>query len=187
VFNTGADISCISSQTFHTLLLDLRPVRQPGPSPSWQVANGQNLHTLVVYIMTVQIRGHTINHPFQVIQGLSEGTIVGIDFIHKHKMTQDPRRRQFTWGSWPKWLNRQFLISKATSLKPGTNKAARVNLVTEGGCIPITRNDCLAFINTTEYPYLGGGPYWIQPDNLVLRGVTFLFGHLKPMARKIGS
>jgi hypothetical protein len=39
-----------------------------------------------MYNMTVQIRGHKVNHLFQFIQGWHEDTIMGINFINKHKM-----------------------------------------------------------------------------------------------------
>jgi hypothetical protein len=40
-------------------------------------------------IMNIRIGGHAIDHSFQVMQGLNEDAIVGIDFCHKHKMIHD--------------------------------------------------------------------------------------------------
>jgi gag-polyprotein putative aspartyl protease len=131
LYDTGADISCISSQMIHALPVDLHPVQQPGPSPSCQVANGQN-HTMGVYIMNVQIGNHMVDHLFQFIQRLHEDTMMGIDFINKHKMVHNPSCRQYSGGSQPKWGARQIQIAKATSLLPGTNKAVCIDLVTDG-------------------------------------------------------
>ncbi len=62
-------------------------------APLVKGANGQNEDTIAVYNMTVHIGGHMVNHPFQVIQGLHEDAIMGIDFINMHKMIHNPRRR----------------------------------------------------------------------------------------------
>jgi gag-polyprotein putative aspartyl protease len=94
LYDTGADISCISSQTFHRLPPIQHLIYQPSPSPSCQGANRHSLHTLGVYLMKIQIGGHAIDHPFQVTQGLDEDALVGIDFIHKHK--NDPQRAMKT-------------------------------------------------------------------------------------------
>jgi hypothetical protein len=128
-------------------------MQQTGPNPSSQGANGQNLHTIGVYIMTVQIRGHTVDHLLKVIRGPHKNVIVGTNFINKHKLNHDPCQRQFTWGSQPRRLKGQLLISKAITLQLRTTKAVHIDLVTEEECIPNARNDCLAFISTTKQPY----------------------------------
>jgi hypothetical protein len=88
LYDSGADISCISEKHFRKIPVDLCPSKmlQQKIDPCFSTGGGQlsvkgivNLHTEILGKQTV--------HPFCIIHGLNENVILGADFINKHWFT----------------------------------------------------------------------------------------------------
>jgi len=153
LYDTGADISCISSRLFHTLPPDCWPMQRPGLNqPCWG-ANWWN-RSIMGSRHKFQIGAVTIMHPIQVIKNLHEEAIIGIDFVIKHQLTHDPKLQCFAWGTSPWWCSRHAKVAKDTMLMPCSIATVKVNLITEGGSIPGQQGNCLIHVPGQDQPYL---------------------------------
>ena len=98
LYDTGADISCISEQEFRQIPVGNRPNKLPiEPGQSFQAASGNALQVKGMYNLPVQILGKTITHKFCVIRQLSKPAILGADFIHQHALAYCPIEQVFFW------------------------------------------------------------------------------------------
>jgi len=91
LYDSSADISCISKKHFRKLPVDQRPAKllQQRFDPCFSAGGGQ-LAVKGVVSLPVHILGRQAVHPFCIIQGLNENVILGADFINKHLLVYDP-------------------------------------------------------------------------------------------------
>jgi gag-polyprotein putative aspartyl protease len=82
LYDTGADISCLSLKVFQQILHEHRPKKLEGQiTPKFKSAGAQILPVCGRYQFRVQIGIKTLQHNFYVIPELNESLILGIDFI----------------------------------------------------------------------------------------------------------
>jgi predicted aspartyl protease len=66
-------------------------------------ASGQALHIVRIYKLELQIGHQRIKHPIHVLQNLHNEVILGINLIHVHQLTYNPKTRGFSWGLSLQW------------------------------------------------------------------------------------
>jgi hypothetical protein len=98
-YDTGADISCLKEKVFHT-----SPPRTATPPPPISNQNPWILPLASFFHhgdrdLDICIGDKTLRHPVHVIKNLLEDVILGIDFIHAHKISFCPEMRAFAWGT----------------------------------------------------------------------------------------
>jgi hypothetical protein len=92
LYDTGADISCLSLKVFRQILPEYRPKKLEGQiTPKFKSAGGQILPVCGRYQFRVQIGTKTLQHDFYIIPDLNEPLILGIDFIQQHQLWYCPK------------------------------------------------------------------------------------------------
>ena len=98
LYDSGADISCLSESEFRKIPVDKRPAKILGPRlDSCFGAGGAALTVTGIYNLPISVLGCKTEHPFRVIKGLKESVILGADFINKHLLLYDPKFKQVKW------------------------------------------------------------------------------------------
>jgi len=167
LYDTGADISCLSLKVFRQIPPELRPKKLDSQNlPKFKAAGGQILPVCGRYQFRVQIGTKTLQHDFYVIPDLSEPLILGIDFIQQHQLWYCPKNRSFAWEGQPNWGAGHLKVCSATTIAPLSVAFIKVAIRTEGGAPPGEGNLCLANITSAQHPLVTGGPYLVSPDNL---------------------
>ena len=165
LYDTGADISCISEQEFRQIPVGNRPNKLPiDPGQSFQAASGNALQVKGMYNLPVRILGKTIQHKFCVIRQLSEPAILGADFIHQHALAYCPIGQEFFWKETGQWTKGVATITSETHLPPFSVCTVRVNLITDQGTKPIAKTNILVDITNPEFPLVSGGPGLVHPN-----------------------
>jgi len=85
LFDTGAAVTCMKKQSFDLAFGHSKP-RQISKSQSCVAASGDKMSSYGVFEVDLFIKGKKFTHPVNVIEELNEN-IIGIDFIHAHKLT----------------------------------------------------------------------------------------------------
>ena len=95
LYDSGADISCMSEAEFRRIPVDERPKQLTGQKASLIISAGGNpLNVKGIYNCPISVLGKTTEHPFRVIKGLNEPVILGADFINKHLLLYDPKYKR---------------------------------------------------------------------------------------------
>ncbi len=78
LYDSGADISCISEKHFRKIPVDLRPnkILQQKIDPCFS-AGGSQLSVKGIVNLPIEILGKQTVHPFRIIHGLNENVILG--------------------------------------------------------------------------------------------------------------
>ena len=98
LYDTGADVSCISERMFRQIPVDQRPPRLPGESAQrFKAAGGHELSCKGRYLIPITVGKKQVEYPCFVIQNLSEEAILGYDFISDQNLSFDPDSRRFRW------------------------------------------------------------------------------------------
>ena len=97
LYHTGASRTCISLVEFNKLF----PTDKPRPIRSehgkdLQGASGTSLGLHRIYYLPLRIMNRTIQHKVYVCKSVTD-RIMGIDFIQKHHLQFDTKRRQVYW------------------------------------------------------------------------------------------
>jgi hypothetical protein len=87
LFDTGAAITCMNKQSFDVAFGHSKP-KQISKPQSFVAASGDKMSSYGVFEVDLFIKGKKFTHPVNVIEELNEN-IIGIDFIHAHKLTYD--------------------------------------------------------------------------------------------------
>jgi hypothetical protein len=134
LYDTGADISCMSEKDFRRIPAEVRPEKIPTTAiGKYRSASGGDLEVKGIYMLPVQLLGKTVKHPFCVVRQLSESAILGVDFIHKHRLSYCPEFQQFGWTENSKWRRGVATASAALTLPAFSVCNIRVNLFSEEG------------------------------------------------------
>jgi hypothetical protein len=167
LYDTGADISCLSQKVFRQIPPQQRPRKiEGGITPKFKSAGGQILPVDGKYQFTVQIGTKSIQHEFYVITDLNEPIILGIDFIQQHQLWYCPKNRSFAWEGQPNWGTGHLKVCSAMTIPPLSVAFVKVAIRTEGGAPPGEGNLCLTNIASSQHPLVTGGPYLVTPDTL---------------------
>ncbi len=87
LFDTGAAVTCMNKQSFELAFGHSKP-KQISKPQSCVAASGDKMSSYGVFEIDLFIKGKKFTHPVNVIEELNEN-IIGIDFIHAHKLTYD--------------------------------------------------------------------------------------------------
>ena len=163
LYDTGADISCISERVFREIPIELRPKKLNSP-PYFKTAGKEVLSPKGKYEFQVVVEGQKKTNAFYVINNLSEDVILGMDFIRTHQLTFCPIRNDFSWGSDKTWSTGGMRTTQVEKMEPLSSKVIKVNLLTNIGKIPDVHNPCIATVAVKDYPLFSGGPAIIKPS-----------------------
>ncbi len=179
LYDTGADISCVSEKYFRQIPLNHRPVKlKEGTPHRFKTAGGQPLNIRGRYKFNIKIGTKTLTHDFYVIPDLNEPLILGIDFIQKHQLWYCPKNESFAWEGQPNWGQGQIKVASAMTIPPLSVAFIRATVRTEGGALP-EGTTCIANVPSSSHPLVTGGLYLVQPDNL--GQVTIAVQNCSPM------
>ena len=165
LYDTGADISCMSEKVFRQLPLNARPKKLDSDKPqNFKSAGGEPLPVRGLYEFNLRIGDKFLTHQFYVIPELNEPLILGIDFIQKHQLWYCPKNRSFAWEGQPNWGQGHLKVCSATVIPPLSVAYLKASIRTEGGTLPGEGNLCIATVASSQHPLVTGGPYLVQPD-----------------------
>jgi hypothetical protein len=115
LYDTGADISCISEKVFRQLPPPCRPQKLASDkTPNFRSAGGQPLPVRGLYEFNLKVDKKFIKHKFYVIPDLNEPLILGIDFIQQHQLWYCPKNKSFAWEGQPNWGQGHLKVCQAT-------------------------------------------------------------------------
>jgi hypothetical protein len=123
------------------------------------------------YKFHVKIGTKILTHEFYIIPDLNEPLILGINFIQKHQLWYCPKNKSFAWEGQPNWGQGHLKVATATNIPPLSVAFIRATVRTEGGALP-EGTLCIANVASSSHPLVTGGPYLVQPDNLVQVTIT---------------
>ncbi len=92
LFDTGAAITCMNSQSFNTAFGTQKP-KKIANSQSCVTASGDAMNSIGVYEVDLWIKGQKFTHPVNIINELNNN-IIGIDFMHHNKLIYYVNTRQ---------------------------------------------------------------------------------------------
>ncbi len=87
LFDTSAAVTCKNKESFDLAFGHSKP-KQISKPQSCVAASGDKMSSCAVFEVDLFIKGKKFTHPVNVIQELNKN-IIGIDFIHAHKLTYD--------------------------------------------------------------------------------------------------
>jgi hypothetical protein len=162
LYDSGADISCISEKCFRKIPVDQRPskILQQKIDSCFSAGGGQ-LAVKGVVNLPVQILGRKTSHPFRITQGLNENIILGADFINKHLLVYDPKFKRVKWRNDNCWTVSSIKLTHETIIPEYSSKLIKIK--TEIGTE--STEQVVAEISCREEPYLVGGPGLIKIDS----------------------
>ncbi len=167
LYDTGADISCMSEKIFRQIPPHNRPQKlDMDKSPNFRSAGGQPLPVRGLYEFAFNINSKFIKHRCHVIPDLNEPLILGIDFIQQHQLWYCPKNKSFAWEGQPNWGQGQLKVCSATIIPPLSVAYIKATIRTESGSMPAQNILCIANIASSLHPLITGGPYLVEPDSL---------------------
>jgi hypothetical protein len=119
LYDTGADISCMSEKIFRQLPPQNRLQKLVMDKlPNFRSAGGQPLPVRGLYEFSFTVNSKLIKHNCYVIPELNEPLILGIDFIQQHQLWYCPKNKSFAWDGQPNWGHGHLKICTATVIPP---------------------------------------------------------------------
>ena len=167
LYDTGADISCMSEKTFRDLPPQNRLQKlNMAKLPNFCSVGGQPLPVRGLYEFNFHINSKFLKHKCYVILDLEEPFILGINFIQQHQLWYCPKNKSLAWEGQPNWGQGQLKVCNATIIRPLSVAYVRATIRTESGSLPAQNNLCIANITSSLHPLITGGPYLVEPDSL---------------------
>ena len=137
LYDTGADVSCIDEKTFRRIPVDKRPtVQLIDRAYRFKGAGDQDLDVQGKFSLPLQVGQKTLSHEFFVIKKLGEELILGIDFMHRHKLNYDTLTKRFSWRREGVWEKGILKVCEARTLSPLSLSLVRVKLLPDNGAPP---------------------------------------------------
>ena len=166
LYDTGADVCCISEEAFNRIPKHLQPVNLNAnkKAPQFRAASGDMMATLGKYNLKFRIGDRELNHQFYKIRHLGEDAILGIDFIYRYHLNHDTETKGFFWKGVPGWNTGLLKVNIATTLKEYTMSYVQCEIRTESGHRPSPGVPCMVTVQSDQCPLLTGGPAMVMPD-----------------------
>jgi Retroviral aspartyl protease len=129
LYDSGADISCMSETEFRQIPVDHRPKKLVSldKNPCFS-AGGTPLTVTGIYNISVSVLGKKTEDPFRVIKGLNESVILGADFINKHLLMYDPKFKEVKWRHDNEWTVASLCPMNETVIPEYSSRLLRVKL-----------------------------------------------------------
>ena len=166
LYDTGSDITCINSRS----LLNLNPkamITKLHAIRNFQAAGGQSLKVIGTTQLSCEIDEKEVEHKFFVIENLNEKGILGMDFIARHELNQDPKTNMFFWSNKNdahNWRHGKIYCTKDTKLDPLSVTQVKVRISTKGGTNPTPGCQMIAHIKHEEQPLITGQTGFIEAN-----------------------
>jgi hypothetical protein len=121
------------------------------------VAKGSKIDSMGIYEIEMTIRGRKFVHPVTIVKDLNDN-ILGIDFMHQHKLNYDSTSKQITFA--------HMLTNALYAVKEVTIPALSSMMVTTKykGLTSETAQP-IATIHAPQHPTISGMPAWVTLDN----------------------
>jgi predicted aspartyl protease len=91
LFDTGASVNCMTAASFKAAFPHSKP-RRVQNAQHCTATSGNQMISLGIFEIDLQIKGKTFKHNINAIDQLTDN-IIGIDFMHKHKLHYDVQTR----------------------------------------------------------------------------------------------
>ena len=155
LFDTGAAITCMNADSFRDAFGHQKP-RLVKKSAGCITANGSRMESLGIFEIEMTIRGRKFTHHVTVVEDLNDN-ILGIDFMHQHKLNYDSTSKQITFA--------HMLTNALYAVKEVTIPALSSMMVTtkyKG----LTNKSAqpIATIHAPQHPTISGMPAWVSLD-----------------------
>jgi hypothetical protein len=156
LFDTGAAITCMNADSFRESFGHQRP-RLIKNSAGCIAANGSRMESMGIYEIEMTIRGRKFLHPVTIVKD-SNDNILGIDFMHQHKLNYDAHSKQITFA--------HMLTNTLYAVKEVTIPALSSMMVTTKykGLTNETAQP-IATIHAPQHPTISGMPAWVTLDS----------------------
>ena len=165
LYDTGADVSCVAEKTFRRIPIDKRPAVQTiDRIYKFKGAGGQNLEVRGKFSLPLTLGQKSVSHEFFVIKDLGEDIILGIDFMHKHRLNYDTHTKSFSWRREGAWERGIFKVSEARTLPPLSLSFVKAKLLPENGATPLAGTVCVISVASPSHPLLTAGPVLVKTD-----------------------
>ncbi len=135
LYDTGADICCISSETFRRVFpVGQRPEKLYRTS-NVSAASGNKLEGEGMFTISMEINKRKFKHQVHIFGNLNEDMILGINFFQEHGLGYDPTSQELYWTdcSTPDWHTANLQYSEQITINPTSNKWVTLNILTESG------------------------------------------------------
>ena len=93
LFDTGSVSTCMPTRIFKDIFRNKPLPQEVHSTLNLKFASGDNLKQYCTFMLQMTIRGKIYSHPVIILTNLND-CILGIDFIHKHKISHDALKRQ---------------------------------------------------------------------------------------------
>jgi hypothetical protein len=158
LYDSGADISCISDKEFRKIPVTQRPAKiGSGADRRYISAGGEPLDVKGVFNLPVTVLGRQVRHPFRVIRNLHEPVILGADFINQQHLGYNPCSKEVHWAG-PGEEDSEIKVSSVSVIPEFSSRA--VSVKTNLG----RRSQVVAEIFCENWPHLTGGPGLVETD-----------------------
>ena len=163
LFDTGADVSCLKTETFKNSKLNIDV--ESDQFRNFKAASGNKLQISGKVLLPIEIDNKKVEHPFFLIDNLNEQCILGIDFITKHKLNYCPQSRIFHWPGEKPWSKGTITASKSQVLPALSIQPLKVNVITELQDKPMKDTIVSVCVGSETKPLLSSTPGLSQIDD----------------------
>ncbi len=87
LFDTGVSVTCLTAESFKAAFPHSKP-RRVQNTQHCTAASDNQMNSLGIFEFDLQIKGKNFTHTVNVIDQLTDN-IIGINFMHKHKLHYD--------------------------------------------------------------------------------------------------
>jgi hypothetical protein len=87
LFDTGASVTCMTTESFHAAFPHSKTPKVQN-AQHYTAASGDRINSLGIFKIELQIKGKMCTHHINVFDQLTDN-IIGIDFMHQHKLHYD--------------------------------------------------------------------------------------------------
>jgi hypothetical protein len=156
LFDTGAAITCMNADSFRDAFGHSKP-KLWKKSAGCVVANGSQMSSIGIFEIKMTIRGQKFTYPVTVVEDINDN-ILGIDFMHAHKLNYDSTSKQITF---PHMLTNALYSVKEVTI-PALS-SMMVNTKFEG--LICDAPQPIATVHAPQHPTISGMPAWVKLDN----------------------
>jgi len=156
LFDTGAAITCMNADSFREAFGHQKP-RMVKKSAGCIAANGSRMESLGIFEIEMTIRGRKFTHNVTIVEDLNDN-ILGIDFMHLHKLNYDSTSKQIKFAHMMTnalYAVKEVTIPALSSMMVTTKYKGLTNNV----ALPI------ATIHAPQDPTISGMPAWVSLDS----------------------
>ena len=158
LYDTGADVNCMSTIAFKKIPLKNRPIKLPETLSALGSANNGAMKVLGRYHINIYIAGKDVKATVLIVDRLNEEFIIGMTLIGAHQLYWNPDSREFGWGSTPLWHKGHGKMRATVKLAALTCTTVPRQMNTKCGLVPSSGSACIANIGLIDNLYVTGGP-----------------------------